>query len=92
MTVIQGALANAGWSISVCQSLSNRENVSEYVVKVEAKHNNIIHLISCFLFRTAGQDTKVVFCQRNNGVARVLRKSRHYTNATIIPFRRPATK
>jgi hypothetical protein len=91
LTVTRNLVAKEGWSISICQSVMQRENVSEYVAKVESRHNNVIYLVSCFVFRKRGKEVKAVFCQRNNGVARVLRKSRQYTNAKIIAFRRRST-
>lgn len=90
--VINDSLARSGWTIEICQSVASRDNVSEYVVKVEEHHNNVIYLISVFLFHPNTKDARVVFCQRNNGVARVLRKRRYYANSKIIPFHRSGRK
>ena len=91
-TVINDSLAKSGWTVAVCQSIPSRANVSEYVIKVEAEDNNVIYLVSVFLLRAGDNESRVVFCQRNNGVARVLRKRRHYTRAKVIPFPQRSSK
>jgi len=87
-TVINGSLVKSGWTIAVCQSIPSRGNVSEYVLSVEAADNNVIYLVSVFLLRARDKESRVVFCQRNNGVARVLRKRNRYTDAKVISFPR----
>lgn len=87
-TVVNESLIKSGWTIAVCQSVSNRENVSEYVLKVEAEESNVTFLMSVFILKDSQQGSRVMFCQRDNGIARVLRKRCFYTDAKVIPFHR----